>query len=75
MSIFTAVLMGVLFVFNHLIDTTAKLFSTDPLGGVVYMFGMLVMIAGLCVTIYHIAIDVIADVKKFVARRAAKAQV
>lgn len=74
MGIFTAVFMGVLFFVNHIIDTTAKLFSTAPLGGVVYPLVMLVMIAGLFVTIYHIAIDVIADVKKFVARRAAKAQ-
>ncbi|MEQ9883255.1 hypothetical protein ABRP83_13875 [Pectobacterium brasiliense] len=74
MDIFAGVFMGVLFFVNHIFSTAAKLFSTDPLGGTVYLLVMLVMIAGLFVTIYHIAIDVIADVKKFVARRAAKAQ-
>ncbi|MFJ5375179.1 hypothetical protein EO763_23440 (plasmid) [Pectobacterium odoriferum] len=74
MDIFDGVFMGVLFVFNHIANTAAEVFSTDPFGGVVYLLVMLVMIAGLFVIIYHIAIDVIADVKKFVARRAAKAQ-
>ncbi|MEQ9971366.1 hypothetical protein ABRP72_19570 [Pectobacterium carotovorum] len=74
MSIFADVFMGILFFVNHIFNTAAKIFSSDPLGGTVYLLVMLVMIAGLLVTIYHIAIDVIADVKKFVARRAAKAK-
>lgn len=74
MDIFEGVFMVVLFFVNHIFNTVAKVFSTDPFGATVYLLVMLLMIAGLFITIYHIAIDVIADVKKFVARRAAKAQ-